>query len=86
MEALDGNALAGPLFDYFGSEMTNVAGKCAHCGKPSQIAQLVVYSRAPGAVVRCPHCGNIVIVLATIRDRLRVDSTAFQMEQTQTER
>ena len=82
MDALDGNALAGPLFEYFGSEMTTTVGNCAHCGRLSQIAELVVYSRAPGAVARCPHCGNVVIVLATVRTRINVDSTAFRMEQT----
>jgi DNA-directed RNA polymerase subunit RPC12/RpoP len=86
VDALDGNALGGPLFEYFGSEMTTVVGHCAHCGKPSQIAELVVYSRAPGAVVRCPHCANIVLVLVTLRDKLNVDSTAFHMEQTGAER
>lgn len=82
MEALDGNALAGPLFEYFGSEMTTVVGNCAHCGKPPQIAELVVYTRAPGRVVRCPHCGNVVMVLVTIRGRQSVDSTAFRIKQT----
>ncbi len=82
MEALDGNALAGPLFEYFGSEMTTVVGNCTHCGKPSQIAELVVYPRAPGTVVRCPHCGNVVIVIVTIRGGQRLDSSAFRMEQT----
>ena len=82
MDALDGNALAGPLFEHFGTEMTTVVGNCAHCGKPSQIAELVVYPRAPGPVVRCPHCGNIVIVLVTVRGTQSVDSTAFRMEQT----
>ena len=82
MEALDGNVLAGPLFEYFGSEMTTVLGRCSHCGKPSQIAELVVYARGPGTVARCPHCTRIVIVLATIQGALRVDSSSFQMEET----
>ena len=81
MEALDGNVLAGPLFEYFGSEMTAVLGRCIHCSKSSQIAELVVYARGPGTVARCPHCTNIVIVLATIRDTLRLDSSAFEMEE-----
>lgn len=80
MEALDGNALAGPLFEYFGTEMTNVVGTCAHCGRPSQIAELVVYPRAPGSVVRCPHCGNVVIVLVTNRDGHSLDSSGFRMQ------
>ena len=85
MEALDGNAIAGPLHEYFGSEMTTIVGNCAHCGKPSQIAELVVYPRAPGTVARCPHCGNVVIVLVAIRGNQSVDSTAFRLEQTPSE-
>jgi uncharacterized Zn finger protein len=81
MNALDGNALAGPLFEYFGSEMTTALGTCAHCGTRAQIADLVVYARAPGTVVRCRHCGNVVMVLVPIRGELRIDSSAFRMEQ-----
>jgi uncharacterized Zn finger protein len=81
MQALDGNAIAGPLFEYFGSEMTTAVGTCAHCGTRAQIGELVVYPRAPGPVVRCRHCGNVVMVLVPIRGELRVDASAFRMEQ-----
>jgi hypothetical protein len=86
MEALDGNAIAGTLFEHFGSEMTTVFGTCAHCGTRAQIAELVVYVRAPGNVVRCRHCGNVVMVLVPMRGELRVDSSAFRMEQAPGER
>jgi uncharacterized Zn finger protein len=79
MEALDGNAVAGPLFEHFGTEMTTSVGSCAHCGATSQIAELKVYARAPGAVVRCSACGNVVMVLVSVRDVLRVDLSAFQL-------
>jgi Family of unknown function (DUF6510) len=81
MEALDGNAIAGTLFEHFGTEMTTALGTCAHCGTRSQIAELAVYTRAPGAVVRCRHCRNVVIVLVTIRSQLHVDSSAFRMQE-----
>jgi uncharacterized Zn finger protein len=86
MEALDGNAIAGPLFEYFGSEMTTAVGSCAHCGAAAQIAELVIYTQAPGTVVRCRNCGNVVMVLVTRRDKLRVDSSAFRMVHAQAER
>jgi Zn finger protein HypA/HybF involved in hydrogenase expression len=63
MEALDGNALAGSLYEAFGSEMTTVTGICRSCHQPSLIAEVRVYLRAPGAVARCPHCGSVVFVL-----------------------
>jgi hypothetical protein len=79
MEALDGNAIAGMLFEYYGAELTTATGACAHCGAVNQIAQLRVYSRAPGAVARCQACGNVVIVLVSIRDSLRVDMGGFRL-------
>ena len=79
MEALDGNALAGELFDYFGAEMTTASGQCGHCGTRSVIAELSVYAQAPGAVVRCRACGKVVMVLVSIRDSLRLDASRFQL-------
>lgn len=79
MDALDGNAIAGPLFEYFGSEMTIAVGSCATCGRPSRIAELRIYGRTPSAVARCPHCGNVVMVLVAARSRLQVDMRAFRL-------
>jgi hypothetical protein len=79
MDALDGNAIAGPLFEHFGAEMTAVSGTCGYCGATNQIAALRVYNRAPGAVARCPSCGNVDMVIVNIRDRVRADLTSFQL-------
>jgi hypothetical protein len=78
MEPVDGNAIAGALYEYFGGEMTTATGTCAHCGTAAQIAELRVYSRAPGAVVRCRTCGNVVIVVVRTARDLLVDATAFK--------
>jgi uncharacterized Zn finger protein len=80
LEALDGNAIAGPLFEYFGAEMTTTSGTCAHCEARNQIGELRVYNRAPGAVVRCPNCGNVLVVLVNVHNTLRVDLSSFQMD------
>jgi DNA-directed RNA polymerase subunit RPC12/RpoP len=79
MEALDGNAIAGSMFEHFGTEMTTAQGSCAHCGANAQVAELRVYMRAPGTVVRCPACGNVVIVLVRIRDALRIYDGRFRL-------
>ncbi len=79
MEPVDGNAIAGELFEYFGSEMTTIGGTCRTCGATALIAELTVYLRAPGAVVRCRSCGNVVIVLAVIAGALRVDTEFFEL-------
>lgn len=79
MEALDGNAIAGPLQEHFGIEMTTAAGACRHCGTRSLIAQLLVYSRAPGTVVRCGTCGKVVMVLVAIRGAMQVEMSSFEL-------
>jgi DNA-directed RNA polymerase subunit RPC12/RpoP len=79
VDALDGNAIAGPLLEHFGIEMTTVRGSCANCGASAQIAELRVYMRGPGAVVRCPACGSVVIVLVRIRDALRIHDSGFKL-------
>ncbi len=79
MEPLDGNAIAGSLLEYFGGEMTLVRGTCRHCGVTARIAEMRVYSRAPGAVGRCRNCGNVVMVVVTVRDEPTVDSRYLEV-------
>ncbi len=67
MEALDGNAIGGLLLEVFGAEMTTATGVCASCGAQGQVAELVVYLRAPGTVVRCRSCGSVLMVLISVR-------------------
>jgi hypothetical protein len=73
MEALDGNAIAGLLVELFGAEMTTATGECAHCGAVAQVAELVVYLRAPGTVVRCRSCSGVLMVLVDRRGIACVD-------------
>lgn len=80
MDAVDGNAIAGQLQEYFGAEMTTARGTCAHCGTRSMIAELVVYDRAPGAVARCRTCGSVVMVVMEIRETTHVHHDSFQLE------
>jgi len=73
MDALDGNAVAGLLQDVFGTELTTATGVCSHCGNEGLVAELVVYRRAPGTVVRCPVCAGLLIVLVEVRGITCVD-------------
>jgi Family of unknown function (DUF6510) len=73
MEALDGNAIAGLLYDVFGAEMTTATGVCANCGAVGQVAELVVYVQAPGTVVRCRSCSGLLMVLVEARGIMCVD-------------
>lgn len=79
MEALDGNAIAGTLVERFGTEMTTATGACAHCNRRSQVGELRVYLRAPGIVVRCPHCGEIVMVIVEVRGAIRFDLAGIEL-------
>jgi hypothetical protein len=62
---LDGNAVGGLLWDVFGSEVTAALGTCAHCGATEPVGAVTVYVHAPGVVVRCPHCTNVLIRIVT---------------------
>ena len=73
MEALDGNAIGGLLLEVFGVEMTTVTGVCAHCGAVGELATLVVYLEAPGTVVRCRSCEQVLVVIVDRRGVKCVD-------------
>jgi phage FluMu protein Com len=73
-DMLDGNAAAGPLAAAFGTEMTTVPGKCAHCGAVHVVAELRAYVRAPGTVLRCPICDGIVLRVVETEDATYVDA------------
>jgi hypothetical protein len=73
MAMLDGNAIAGELYDVFGAEMTTVTGVCASCGARHQLGEQRVYVRGPGTIVRCKSCASIVLVLVEIRGCTCVD-------------
>jgi ribosomal protein S27AE len=76
---VDGNALAGALEQYIGRDMTAARGTCGHCGAASAVAELVVYPKAPGAVARCPHCGDVVMVVTEIRETVAVHLDHFAL-------
>jgi hypothetical protein len=58
---LDGNAAAGVLQALFGTEMTAEPAECAGCGNVAEIGALLAFMHAPGVVLRCPACENIML-------------------------
>lgn len=70
---LDGNAIGGELLELFGVEMTVATGVCVHCGAVERVARLDVYVRAPGTVVRCPHCDGLLMKIVRGRGRIWLD-------------
>jgi phage FluMu protein Com len=79
MDALDGNAIAGALYQHFGNEMTMAHVRCSHCKSTSLMAELRVYMKAPGAVARCPRCDHVLIVIVDARGTQRFDMTNMEM-------
>jgi hypothetical protein len=73
MDAVDGNAIGGLLQEVFGAEMTAAASVCGSCGAGRPVAELAVYPRAPGTVVRCRSCDSVLMVFVKIRDRTCID-------------
>jgi hypothetical protein len=74
MNEVDGNAIAGTLFDVFGVEMTDARGTCASCRTASPLGELKVYLGGPGTVARCRHCDSVLMVLVEIRGVTCVDA------------
>jgi hypothetical protein len=72
MEALDGNAIGGLLMHVFGTEMTTASGVCGHCGTAGLVAELAVYTRAPGTVVRCRSCEGVLMIFVERRSTVCV--------------
>jgi hypothetical protein len=70
---LDGNAVGGLFLELFGTDLTAAPCTCDHCGAREEMARLEVYVRCPGVVVRCRHCGNVVITVVRGSTRTWVD-------------
>jgi hypothetical protein len=59
----DGNALAGPLQDLIGGDVTAAVGRCSGCGRTGPMAEARVFDHAPGVVARCPACEQVLLRL-----------------------
>jgi phage FluMu protein Com len=73
-DVLDGNASAGPLATAFGTDMTVIPGKCAHCGAVHVVAELRAYMRAPGMVLRCPVCDGVILRIVETDEATYLDA------------
>lgn len=75
---LDGNAIGGLLQEIFVLEMTAAVGTCAHCGAVNEVGRLQVYVRAPGTVVRCPGCEQVLMKIVRGPGRYWLDMTGVR--------
>jgi hypothetical protein len=60
---LDGNAAAGLLGEIFPFEMTMAQIHCAGCAAVEPVGAEMVYMDAPGMVMRCVHCGSVLLTI-----------------------
>jgi hypothetical protein len=81
MERLDGNAIGGILDEIFGTEMTMAVGVCGTCGTAGPVAELHVYMRAPGIVVRCPTCESVLVKIVQSGRRTWLDMRGIRVLQ-----
>jgi Family of unknown function (DUF6510) len=70
---LDGNAVGGLLDEVFGREMTGSRCQCAHCGAVGAVATLLAFTQAPGVVLRCPGCEQVVLRMVKTAEVVYLD-------------
>lgn len=56
---LDGNAAAGRLGQLFTFEVTTTRITCGHCSLEGPLAELRLYGRDAGLVLRCRRCEGV---------------------------
>ena len=85
---VDGNALGGLLASIFGGDMTAVPERCTHCHTVNMVGAMRAYTRAPGMVLRCPACGQVVLRVVQTTRATYVDArgAAYLVFERETER
>jgi Zn finger protein HypA/HybF involved in hydrogenase expression len=75
---VDGNAIGGLLREIFAMEVTNAESTCGGCGKVNEVGRVEVYMQAPGTVVRCPACGQVLMRIVRGRDKFWLDLSGMR--------
>ena len=70
---LDGNTAAGVLSELFTVELTAALAECSGCRARAVLADAVLFVDAPGLVLRCSGCDNVLIRLVVSADRRWLD-------------
>lgn len=71
---LDGNAVAGILYEIFSADMTTNLAECSSCGRQGELATLLAFTQAPGIILRCPACENIVLRIVQTPQAIYLDA------------
>jgi hypothetical protein len=70
---LDGNAAAGLLQQLFAFEITTAITICDGCERESPVGALLFYGQPLGAVLRCPACDQVMVVVTRPHDEWWLD-------------
>ena len=70
---LDGNAAAGLLQELFAFEITTATTICDGCARASPVGALLFYGQQLGAVLRCPACTQVMMVVTRPHDEWWLD-------------
>ncbi len=71
---LDGNSAAGLLQEIFGTDMTAAPTECANCGAEGEMGTLLAFTQAPGVVLRCPSCEQVVLRIVQTPNAYYIDA------------
>ena len=71
---LDGNAAAGVLREIFMVEMTTSPAECTGCGRQGEIGALLTFVQAPGLVLRCPACEQVMLRIVQTPEATYLDA------------
>jgi hypothetical protein len=71
---LDANAAAGILDEIFATDVTACPVECANCGLTGPIGTLLAFTQAPGVVLRCPGCENVVLRIVQTPQAIYLDA------------
>jgi hypothetical protein len=70
---LDANAVAGTLEQIFGRDVTSSLIACNQCGNTAALGTLKAFTHAPGVVLRCSICEQVVLRFTTTLDGVYLD-------------
>ena len=63
MMRVDGNAMGGTLTEVFARDVTSARMVCDGCGNVEPLGAEHAYLQAPGMVLRCRHCEQVLLVV-----------------------
>ena len=70
---LDGNAAAGRLGQFFTFDVTLATITCGDCAFEGPLAELRLYGRDTGIVLRCRHCDAVNIRMLETGTSMNLD-------------